>query len=113
MLLYWLSDLTGLSYKAINIVVYYIIAPFVFLFLIDRIIKKHYFKIGFTIVVVIALLIIKDFELFSRKLFDLSVDFLNLFEIIGMNYTVASVVICVIIPTIAFVLLFILPTEKK
>jgi len=105
-LLVWLSDLTGLSYRAINIVVYFIIIPFVYFHLADKLIKKHYLKIGFSILVFILLLVIKDFEAFSSKLFDLSVKFLLWFQIIGWNYTVASVIICVIIPLIAFLILF-------
>jgi hypothetical protein len=112
-LLVWLSDLTGLSYRAVNIVVYFIIIPFVYLHLADKLIKKHYLKIGFSILVLILLLIIKDFEIFSSQLFDLSVKFLLWFQIIGWNYTVASVIICVIIPLIAFFVLFYFAYGKR
>jgi len=106
LILVWLSDLTGLSYRAINIVVYFIVIPLVYLHLIDNLLKKHYLKIGFSILVLILLLIINDFEVFSDRLFDLSVKFLLWFKVIGWNYTVASVIICVIIPLIAFLVLF-------
>jgi hypothetical protein len=105
LLLVWLSEVTGLSYRATNIVVYFIIIPFVYLLLADKLLKKHYLKIGFSILVLILLLIIKDFEVFSSQLFDLSVKFLLWFQIIGWNYTVASVIICVVIPLIAFLVL--------
>jgi hypothetical protein len=104
-LLSWISEITGLSYEAINIIVYYIIVPFIFLLLVDKLIKKHYFKIGFSIIVLVSLLIIKDFESFSRHLFNISVQFLKWFDIIGWNYTVASVIICVILPFVAFIVL--------
>jgi hypothetical protein len=112
-LLCWLSGITGLSYKAINIVVFFIIIPFIFLILIDRLIKKHYLKIGFTVIVLILLLIIKDFEVFSRQLFDICVKFLQWFKAIGWNYTVASVIICVFIPLVAFILLFYYAYREK
>jgi hypothetical protein len=112
-LLFWLSDITGLSYKAINIVVYFIFTPFIFLHLIDRLIKKHYLKIVFSILVVILLVIIKDFEKFSKNLFDFCVRFLQWFKIIGWNYTVASVIICLIVPFIAFIVLFYFAYRKK
>jgi len=112
-LLSWISEITGLSYKAVNIVVYFIFVPFIFLHLIDRLFKKHYLKIGFSILVLISILIIRDFEAFSRQLFDLSVRFLNWFDIIGWNYTVASVIICVIIPFILFIALFYFAYKEK
>ena len=109
----WLSEITGLSYKAINIVVYFIITPFIFFFLIDKLIKRHYLKIGFLAIVFVSLLIIRDFEAFSGGLFDLSVRFLKWFNVIGWNYTVASVIICVVIPVIAFLVLFYFAYREK
>ena len=106
LLLSWLSSITGLSYKAINIIAYYIVIPLIYLHLIDRLNGKHYFKIAFSIFIIISLLIIKDFEVFSQHLFDLSVKFLNWFNIIGWNYVEASVIICVLIPLILFIVLF-------
>ena len=36
----WMSDVTGLSYNEINIIVFYFCIPAIFLFLIDCIIKR-------------------------------------------------------------------------
>lgn len=104
-----ISKITGLSYNEINIIVYYIIVPFVYLSLFDKLFKKHYCKIGFSIAVILFLIFVKDFSFFSDDLFDKSVRFLQWFEVIGWNYIVASVIICVIVPfvTLMFLLYFV------
>lgn len=103
--LLWLSSITGFTYREMNIIVYYIIAPLVFLHLVDRIVGRNYFKIGFIAFVAVVLLLIKDFEAFSSYLFDRSVDFLNLFEVVGWNYIEASVIICVFVPIVILAVL--------
>jgi len=100
-LLVLLSRYTGFSYKAINIIVYYYIIPFIFIILIDKIYKIHYFKISFILVLSIFVLLINDFEKFSIWLFKKSENFLNSFSFLGWDYIVASVIICVFIPVLA------------
>ena len=95
-----LSSITGFSYKAINIIVYYYIFPFIFILFIDEIYKIHYLKISFILVLSILTLLINDFEKFSEWLFNYSKKFLNSFSFIGWNYVSASVIICVFIPII-------------
>lgn len=104
--LVFISNSTHLTYQEINIIVYYIIAPFVYFFLIDKIYRFHYLKIIFSIFIILFLLLIPNFEKFSYKAFIASQHFLQGFEFLGLNYTGASVVICVVIPFIAFVWLF-------
>ncbi len=96
----WLSWATALTYREINIVAYFIVIPFLFLLLIDRLLKAHYLKISFSVITVVSLLIIDDFEEFSNLWFDRSVVFLNWFDIIGWNYIEASVIICVALPAL-------------
>ncbi len=109
-----LGDFTGLSYKAANIVVYYIFIPFVYAFLLDKIMNRHYFKIGFSAFVLISLLIINDFEIFSERLFDYSVNFLMWFQHIGCDYVVSSVIIYVIIPLLVLIgLIYFAFRQKK
>jgi len=102
----WLSSLTGLTYREVNIVIYFIVIPAFLFYLISRITKQKWFVIGFLVFVGISLLIIPDFNMFSNQLFDLSVDFLNWFDKIGLNYVQASVVICVFVPFIIILLLY-------
>lgn len=98
----WISKATGLTYHEVNIVVYFIIIPAIFIYLFERFFKTNYLKIGFGLIVLLTLIIVPDFKKFSALLFKKSVDFLNWFDIFGLNYIQASVVICVIIPIIIF-----------
>jgi len=102
-LLQLISELTGFTYKEINIIVYYMFIPFIYISLIDKIIKKHFLKFLYLGAMVIFLIKVKDFETFSEHLFALSVLFLDSFKAIGWDYIVASVMICVIFPGILFV----------
>ena len=101
-----LADISHLSYNAVNIIVYYIIIPFIYFIIIDRILGAYYFTISYFIIIAISIFLIKDFELFSDWLFTKSANFLGSFSVIGWSYTVASVIICVFIPL--FVLLALL-----
>lgn len=103
--LMWLSSLTGFSYKEINIIVWFIIIPFSWALLIDKIIGKHYLKISFSTIIIITLLLINDFSSFSNWLFDKSADFLRGFEFLGIDYIASSVIICVIIPIAVYYIL--------
>ena len=106
-ILVWLANISGFSYMAVNIIVYYFVIPFIYFIILDQILGAHYFKISFLIIISVTLLRIRDFELFSDWLFRKSADFLRSFSSIGMNYIVASVVICVFIPlAVLLVLLF-------
>ncbi len=109
----WISEFTGLTYREVNIIVYFIIIPSFFIFLISKILKKKYLNISFLVIVLISLLIIPDFKIFSDKLFNRSVDFLNWFQYIGLNYVQASVVICVIIPILVIILLLYLNKKQN
>ena len=109
----WFSNLTGLTYEEVNIIAYYVIIPFIYFHLIDRIFKTHYRKIGFLVFVLLTISIVDDFEVFSKKLFQLSVDFLLWFDIIGLNYIQASVIICVLIPLIILLALFYIIRRQK
>ena len=110
-ILVWLANISGFSYMAVNIIVYYFVIPFIYFIILDQILEAHYFKISFLIIISVTLLRIRDFELFSDWLFRKSADFLRSFSSIGMNYTVASVVICVFIPLAVLLVLFFLAIQ--
>ena len=103
--LVFISELTHLSYHEINIIVYYIIAPFIYLFLLDKIFHFHYLKIAFSIFVILFLIFIPDFSKFSTQAFISSQHFLQCFGSIGLDYVGASVVICVVVPVIILLVL--------
>ncbi|TMM56970.1 hypothetical protein FEE95_10780 [Maribacter algarum] len=109
----WFEKLTGLTYEELNIIVWYIIIPSIFVYLLDRVLKVNYLKITFTSVVVLSIILIPDFEIFSKNLFKKSVSFLNWFDYLGINYIQASVLICVVLPIVLLALLFYFKLRRK
>lgn len=107
-----ISMLTGFTYREVNIIIYYGVIPLIYFALIDKILNKHYFKIGH-ILLITSICIFFDFGIFCDNLFQLSVDFLLLFNSIGLNYIAASVVICVFLPTIILIILYRYTKGKK
>ena len=103
-----LSSITKLTYNEINIIVYYYILPFFYLSIIDYKLDTHTLKILFICLILFSFFLIKDFKKFSDILFMKSVDFLRWFKIIGWNYIVSSVIICVFIPILILVIILIL-----
>lgn len=109
----WISKITGFTYREINIIVYFIIIPSLFCYLLSRIYKKKQIVIGFILFIIVGLLFIPDFESFSNDLFDASVVFLNWFDVIGLNYIEASVVICVFVPVLIMIGLSLIYKKKR
>ncbi|MDA0765620.1 MAG: hypothetical protein O3A87_01725 [Verrucomicrobia bacterium] len=105
-LLKWIAEVTGFTYNEVNIIGYYIILPFVYVLLADRILQKHVLKILHVIGVTVCLFLIADFTRFSDWLFQESVDFLLSFQFLGWNYIVSSVLICVVFPAVVFIVMF-------
>ena len=95
------ASFLGLTYHEINIIVYFIIIPAIFIHLIGNILERKRLILWFGLVVGFLLFIIPDFGYFSTWLFNKCVDFLMWFDIIGLNYIEASVIICVILPIMA------------
>lgn len=104
-LLMIIVDLTGFTYKEVNIIVWFIIIPLSWMLLLDKIYKQRKLTIIFSIIIVASLLLIPDFTRFSDWLFQKSVDFLNLFNSVGSNYVASSVIICVLIPIVIYIVL--------
>ena len=102
----WISALTGLTYNEINIVVYYFVIPLVLLWLLDRILKKYIFTSILVASWLLLLIFVPNFSRFCDRAFDASVVLLNSFGFLGWNYIVASVMVCVVAPIIAFAILF-------
>ena len=101
-LLKFVSVTTGLTYNEINIVVYYILIPFVYVALLDRILRRHILKMTYFAGWLITLVVMPSFSHFADWLFDLSVRFLVSFNAVGVNYVSASVLICVVLPGLVF-----------
>ncbi len=98
----------NLTYNQINIIIWYIIIPFIFAVLIDILIKKTLFTPLIILIALCGVLIAKFFGIGKKMcdyIFDKSVVFLNLFRMFGLNYIAASVVICLIVPAIIILFL--------
>ena len=102
----WLASVTGLTYKEINIVVFYGLVPLVFFALIDKILRKPLCLTLFGGVLAILYLMVGNWALFAERLFDGSVRFLLWFGAVGISYDLASILICVLIPLFVFFVLF-------
>ncbi|WP_459210144.1 hypothetical protein [Aquimarina rhabdastrellae] len=78
-----LEDLSGFTYRELNILIWFYGIPLFWCFLIDKIRSSSYFKLlGFSIAIS-SFLFIPNFEQFSHQLFDFAVDFLNYFNTWG------------------------------
>ncbi|MDR2809175.1 MAG: hypothetical protein LBB84_01290 [Tannerellaceae bacterium] len=104
-ILYGISFLTGLTYYEVNILVYYFFIPFSWLAMLDKFLNSHGLKIIFSAVAVNFFLFIPNFRQFSDALFAKSVEFLEYFGHYGMDYVAASVVICVMLPLLVYLIL--------
>ena len=103
-----LSSIFRLSYNAVNVIVYYIIIPMIYLMIIDMIIGGYYFTISYLFILLGAAIIIKDYNVFFDWLFEKSAQFLRSFSLIGWNYYVASVIICVFVPLAILIILLLI-----
>ena len=109
----WLSHTTGFTYREINVLAYFYLIPSLLIYLLERITNTHYLKIGFLIIAIVSLIFIPDFETFSNHVFEASVTFLNWFNVIGLDYVQASVVICVFVPIILIIALLYFRRKKQ
>ena len=109
-----LAKLTGMTYREINIIVYYLFIPLSWCIMLDYI-------IGLPITTPIWILLWvyifwskrKFFRQWCDVAFQLSVDFLLKFQRIGWNYWVASVIIGVVVPLIFYVVLILLMVNSN
>jgi len=106
--LFFVSNKTKLTYNEINIILYYLIIPFSWLFLLDVIFNFHYLKIAFAIFIFGFFVGCRNFKNYSDWLFDKSVSFLNYFNRFGSNYIISSVWICVSLPIVVYAILIFL-----
>ena len=96
-----------LTYNEINIIVYYLIIPLTWCMMIDR-------QLPILTTLWIALwtyIIITKRKFFSKwcdTVFQLSVEFLLKFQRIGWDYWTASVIICVVVPILIYMILYLL-----
>ena len=99
---------TGMTYNEINIIIYYLIIPLTWTVMIDFLIKKPITTPLLTIAWAILFFVHRnDFRQWCDWVFQKSVDFLLWFKSIGWNYNLSSVIICVLVPIIIYIVLII------
>ena len=106
-LLALLAKLCGITYKEMNIFVYYFVIPISWCFMIDYWLNMPLFSCLWCLLW--AFIIYHNrhgFRTWCVRAFDNSVKFLLWFRTIGWNYYISSVIICVIAPIIVYVGLF-------
>ena len=94
-----LAKLIGMTYKEVNIIVYYFLIPLSWFLLL------HWTIVSILYIGLWTLLIYtkrKFFKEWCDCAFDISVIFLLKFQKIGWNYWESSVIICVIIPALIY-----------
>jgi len=97
-----------LTYNEVNIIVYYLIVPLTWTLLTDYIIKLPLLTPLFLIAwAIVYIRVRKRFRQWCDWAFMKSVDFLLWFRCIGWNYTVSSVIICVVVPIFIYTALII------
>ena len=107
-MLYGLSFLFSVSYKAINIYCYFVLFPLSF-----AVFFKTPWKFIF-IPVSLLFFLIPNFEQLSIQFFDISVDFLNwTAELFQSNYIAMSVYICVLVPVLLYLPFIIYKFNRK
>ena len=100
--LHLIARITGLTYNEINTILYFILIPFSWLDMLDKLFGFHWLKIGFAALCVVFFVFCPNFTTFSDALFAKSVMFLKWFNHYGMDYISASVVICVLAPLLVY-----------
>ena len=103
--LFYIAKKTKLTYNEINIIVYYFFIPLSWLVLLDIIFRFHFLKIVFVIYCLGFRVGCRNFKTYSDWLFDRSVKFLIFFNKYGSNYIKSSVLICVLLPLVIYVIL--------
>ena len=106
MILYKTSIRLKISYKEINIILYYIIIPFTWFIMLSFILNSYLPTIIPATGYLILFLGIKDWSQFCNWLFDKSVLILQFPFNTKKWYVINSVILCVIIPIIIYSILF-------
>lgn len=98
-----------LTYNEVNIIGYYLIIPLTWCMMVDCL---YQLPILTTLWVALWTYIIitkrKFFSKWCDTVFQLSVEFLLKFQRIGWDYWTASVIICVVVPILIYIILYLL-----
>jgi hypothetical protein len=107
-----MAAIFGTTYNVINILVYYILIPSSWIYLLSR--KTSIWINTISLIAIITFLFLPDVRKNCDYFFQKSVDFLNWnAEIFGSNYIDMSVYICVVAVSIIYLVLIPLTLPKK
>ena len=104
-LLTGMATFLGISYAKANVVVYFFMLPVVFSGLLDIIFRTNAFRIVLAVFWLAVLTACRDFDAVADAVYSASVSFLEAFSVIGLSYTTASVLVCVVLPGLALLVL--------
>ena len=108
-----MARIAHISYNEANIVVYFVVIPFIWAHMIDRAYKFHYIKLGYAALCAGVFIGCENYSAFCDHLFSICSRFLCLFYPVGIDYVTASVIFCVMVPVaMHFALLKTLKTYK-
>ena len=113
--LYGIGFVFGFTYNEVNIILYYFVFPYSWLWMLDRYFEWHRLKIGGAIFYTIGLVWIvstQEFVVFCDALFQHSFLFLHKFASIW-DYWEASVYICLLLPLMVYAALWELLRRKR
>lgn len=101
----WIAKKPHRTFNEINIIMYYFLVPFTWCMMIDFAFSLPFiFSLGYSLFSLIVVVKSKNFTKFSDWLFDKSADFIEFFG----DYYVFSVVLCVALTLLIYILLAIL-----
>ena len=113
MALYNGAQRLGITYNEINILVYYLLIPLTWTFMVDLLLGAPITTAALLLVWVgIKIGTVGRFTEWCDWAFMRSVDFLNYFNRWGGNYHLNSVVICVAIPMLIYIALVVMLVMK-
>lgn len=105
-ILLWVADKIGLTYNEVNILVYYLLIPLSWTVMFDCWLKRPYTTGALSFVWIgIFVATRHTFREWCDWAYQDSIDFLNWFNRWGWNYVLSSIIICVVVPLVVYVLL--------
>jgi len=109
-----LGNLTGISYQLIVVLLYLFILPLIWLIGLDKKTDFHWFKIGYAAIFAAIFLIAKKSPAdFATMIFEKCEGFLKGLSSIGISFSMANVIFCIILPIAMFPIMNMLLNRKE
>jgi hypothetical protein len=103
----FIAKITKTTYQEVNVIIYYHVIPVSFLILMEC--YRIAAAIWLCYLIVTTIMIIRNtYHKNCQKIFDKSVNFLLLFGHSNTAYIISSVIVCVIMPILIYILIFLI-----